>query len=68
MKTVTYQTLRGFRAVGIEPGTPFCCNPPCPFGFVEGAGKTIGEALFEALGKDAGHTGSPGALHPRGIP
>lgn len=61
MKTVTYQdALRGFRSVGIEAGdTVLLQSAMRPFGFVEGAGKTIGEALFEALGRDAGTLVAP---------
>ena len=61
MKSVTYQdALRGFRSVGIEAGdTVLLQSAMRPFGFVEGAGKTIGEALFEALGRDAGTLVAP---------
>ena len=61
MKTVTYEdALKGFRAVGVEPGdTVLLQSAMRPFGFVEGAGKAIGEALYEALGKDAGTLVAP---------
>lgn len=61
MGTVRYEdALAGFRAVGVKPGdTVLLQSAMRPFGFVEGAGKTIGEALLEALGKEEGTLVAP---------
>ncbi|HQQ41142.1 MAG TPA: hypothetical protein PLR57_06500, partial [Clostridia bacterium] len=61
--TVQYEdALKGFREVGILPGdTVLLQSAMRPFGFVEGAGKTIGMALKEALG-NAGATSVPSSL------
>jgi aminoglycoside 3-N-acetyltransferase len=61
MKTVNYEdALKGFRAVGVQPGdTVLLQSAMRPFGYVEGAGKTIGEALYEALGRGEGTLVAP---------
>lgn len=61
MTTVNYDdALKGFRAVGVQPGdTVLLQSAMRPFGFVEGAGKTIGEALYEALGRGEGTLVAP---------
>jgi aminoglycoside 3-N-acetyltransferase len=59
--TVQYEdALKGFREVGILPGdTVLLQSAMRPFGFVEGAGKTIGMALKEARGNDEGTLVAP---------
>lgn len=61
MQTVRYEdALAGFRAVGVQPGdTVLLQSAMRPFGFVEGAGKTIGEALYAALGNEQGTLVAP---------
>lgn len=61
MKTVRYEdALKGFREAGVQPGdTVLLQSAMRPFGYVEGGGKTIGEALYEALGREAGTLVAP---------
>lgn len=61
MVTVHYQdAFEGFRAVGVREGdTVLLQSAMRPFGFVEGAGNTIGEALYEALGREKGTLVAP---------
>ncbi|MCE5188562.1 MAG: AAC(3) family N-acetyltransferase [Eubacteriales bacterium] len=61
MQIVVYQdAIKGFREVGVVPGdTVLLQSALRPFGYVEGAGRTIGEALLETLGKDRGTLVSP---------
>lgn len=54
--TVRFQdALQGFRQLGIREGDTVLIHSALrPFGFVEGGGAAVANALFEALGKEKG--------------
>ncbi len=52
--------LEGFKKAGVEVGDTVLIHSALrPFGYVKGGGRTIAEALYEAVGKDEGTMVAP---------